>query len=246
MENSDNEGLSLHSHLKKKNVDISDALVNNDGRIVSIYFSEKNYDYLKNNSDILFFVNSIRVGGEFLSRIFGYAIGRKIKRQSFDEGSLAPIVFSDCIRKKRRIFFVGGEEDEIELFVHKVLNKYNGLNVCGYINGYADEKVIIDKVQSNKPDVLVLSVGNVKQEILAAKMSQIVDSDIYTSGAYVSQEAMRLEGSYYPGWVNLYNLRWLYRIFNEKGHFIKLFKSYIKFFKSFSLVLINDWFNKGK
>lgn len=231
----------IHSQLREKNIIIEDALKEQSERIVSVYLSVKNYDYLRKNNYLLSPVNSIRIGGQLVGKIFaGIVLHDKIMRQSFDESSLAPIIYNDCIKKNKSIFFAGGTKEDISLFVKKISDKYPLLNIVGYINGYVPDKGIIIEIKKSKPDIVVLGLGNIRQEAFVYKITDICDGDIYTCGAYISQEAKSSE-AYYPKWINAYNLRWVYRIYKEKGHFNRLLKTYLRFFVNFPNEIVGDF-----
>lgn len=74
----------------------------------------------------------------------------------------------DKIRStKKTVYFFGGAPGVAEKAKEEMEKKYKGLNVVGTADGYFDEekeKLIIDEINTLKPDLLLVGIGFPKQE----------------------------------------------------------------------------------
>ncbi len=205
-----------------------------------IYLNPFNYFYFRTTPEILN-VAKYRMDGFFVNSFVTLVCGLKEVsiRQSFDMTSLAPKIFDYCINNKLPIFFAGGKDGDVEMFVQKILAIYPDLNVVGYCSGYHPDEVIISKIKASKSRVVVLGLGNIKQERTGLKLIKDYEALVFTCGAFISQTANSSanEGAYYPAWINKYQLRWLYRFYKEP-HVIKRVAIY---YPKFLFKFIIDW-----
>src|SRR5690606_14863225 len=92
------------------------------------------------------------------------------------------------------------------------------LNILGFQDGYFSDQEQIKikaKIKELSPDLIFLGMGSPKQEELAIVLKN-PKLTVYTCGAFISQTA-NYGVNYYPYLINKLHLRWLYRIFKEKG-----------------------------
>ncbi|CAM3454806.1 MULTISPECIES: WecB/TagA/CpsF family glycosyltransferase [Halomonas] len=160
---------------------------------------------------------------------------KKITRTSFDDTSLAPVVFNHALQQNSTVTLVGGTEDNIQKAKMLLEIKYPGLQVVlarsGYFNSDDEYKLFLK--QSNSTDILIVGMGAGKQERVLLDMRESGWKGTgFTCGGYLDQlvEAKGLD--YYPELVNKLHLRWLYRIFKEPRRLSK------RYFKDYPYYLI--------
>ena len=179
--------------------------------------------YRKNKK--LFSHFKIHVDGILLVKLFHLFGFMHIERKSFDMTSMAPIVFNDAIVNNKSIYFIGSNSNEIVTAVEVIKENFLGLNIIGYRDGYfrgSTERLdLISKIKKLNPAVVVCGMGTPLQEkfLIDLRDSGWMGTG-YTCGGFLHQTAGGID--YYPEWIDKYNLRWAYRIYDEP----KLFKRY--------------------
>lgn len=225
--------------IKKKHVDVaSDILEGSPSLGYVIYINPYNYLFLRKNGDIIANSVGVRFDGVFMRWFMNRFVlkSRSAERQSFDMTSLAPAILNYCSDNNKRVFFAGGEQEDIVKFIDTVEKMFPGLNIVGSCSGYLKEDEIIDFIDESNPEVIVLGLGNIKQESVAYRLyKNNKEKLIFTCGAFITQTANTIDGKYYPKWIDKLNLRWAYRILKEKDIFLRVIKYYpifiILFFK---------------
>ncbi len=193
--------------------------------------SNKVYSFLNLSSISSLFSNTLQEGsityfcdGISTALLFRALSGKFIRRVSFDNTSLAPIVFEKCQADDLKIYFIGATESEIQAFSAKLMKKYKSLKIAGLHSGYWDEteeKSIIESVLGSGARVVVAGLGAGKQEQFLLDLALAGYSGIsFTCGGFIRQEASTAEENYYPAIVNKLNLRFAYRAIKEP-HTIK-------------------------
>jgi len=175
------------------------------------------YLLLRKHESLVIGVDKIHIDGILLVNLF-HLIGLKKERKSFDMTSLAPIVFNDCIRHSKSIYFIGSTDIAIENFINTIKSEYNELDIIGYRNGYFNTKNeknnFINNLSKLEPNVVVVGMGTPHQEefLIALKKAGWKGKG-YTCGGFIHQTALGI--NYYPKLYDKYNLRWLYRMVDE-------------------------------
>nr|WP_282596068.1 WecB/TagA/CpsF family glycosyltransferase [Spongiibacter thalassae] len=142
------------------------------------------------------------------------AIGIDMPRLSFDATSLAPVVFKDAVKNRKRVAIIGGKQAEIELFCSYILTSYPTIDITLARNGY-DYTVnqYTEDLYQVKPDVIIIGMGAPLQDQIMRDLYKVYPATYFTCGGFISQSASGLE--YYPSLINKLNLRFLYRAFKE-------------------------------
>lgn len=184
-----------------------------------LYLNPFNYFFYREKPEILEKVDFIHIDNMFFTFLFSILFRRKIYRLSFDINMLAPIVFDFCIKNNKTIFFTGGTEEEINLFILKIQKNYPDLKIKGYANGFLDDESILNKwLEVGKSDFFIVGLGNIRQENFVIKLKKTNEKIFCMScGGFISQTARSKSLEYYPYLIYKLNLRWFYRIFKEKG-----------------------------
>lgn len=157
-------------------------------------------------------------------------LGKKIKRVSFDMTSLAPIVFSFAEEKQCSIAIVGGKEGVAYNAGERFKRQYPEMKIVytgsGFFKHEEHRKNLIKKLVIINPDIVLIGMGAGTQENFLLDVRQAGWDGIgYTCGGFLHQ-SIKKQGNYYPEFMNKYNLRWLYRIYDEP----KLIKRYLIFY----------------
>lgn len=163
------------------------------------------------DTEIVYFVD-----GSLLACILNIIFNKKINRVSFDDTSIAPVVFDYCAKNNLRIGVVGGTEEENVKFcgIQKGKNKY--LNIELAMSGYCSIEHIVEEVERSNVNLIVLGLGTPLQEVVASLILKKKPSvKIFTCGGYITQTA-KSEKTYYPSYIDKFNLRAFYRFYNEK------------------------------
>lgn len=168
----------------------------------------------KVNEKIVYFSD-----GWLLSKLVEIFSNIKIQRVSFDDTSLAPIIFESLIESKERIYFLGSKSNELEEFIRKKRQLYPELQIGGFHNGYFTElekKQIFEDILRLEIDTVVMGLGSGMQEKTMYQLHEFgFKGKIYSCGGYFHQTALSKSDEYYPKWVDKLHLRAFYRCFKE-------------------------------
>jgi exopolysaccharide biosynthesis WecB/TagA/CpsF family protein len=92
----------------------------------------------------------------------------------------------------------------------------------------------LENIKELNPDIVVCGMGTPLQEQFLVDLQDTGWNGIgYTCGGFLHQTAGDIQ--YYPKWVDKYNLRWVYRIYDEPVLFKRYFGDYPKFFWYFMI-----------
>jgi N-acetylglucosaminyldiphosphoundecaprenol N-acetyl-beta-D-mannosaminyltransferase len=142
--------------------------------------------------------------------------------QRFNASDLNEKLFEYFRTIKERVFIIGGNfiNEKIQLLIK------NGLNICGYQNGFFNsesESRIIDDIKNTEPDVIIIGMGIPKQELFASELSKKLNGKkIICVGNFLE---------FYLGTVKRIpkifrnsGLEWLFRLITEPA---RLWRRYI-------------------
>lgn len=191
------------------------------------YLDALNYKNLFEKFDGIF------ADGMILVRAIEMLYLMPVSRRSFDMTSLAPQLFRFAQKKSKTIYIVASKQEQVEKGVEILLQRYHGLKIIGYRNGYfvdeAEKDVEAQHIVEMNPDFLIVGMGIVKQEEFLLKVKNTGFKGIgFTCGGFIHQLAMN-EIDYYPIWIDKYNLRFLYRMYKEPHTRIRYLKAGIVF-----------------
>jgi len=126
-------------------------------------------------------------------------------------------------QKRYRIYLLGADEGVIKDSVKKIREKYNGLTIAGYRNGFFSEKDeidIVNEINQSSSHILFVGISTPKKEYFLDKYKNKLNvpfcmgvggSFDITAGRY--QRAPRL--------MQRLGLEWLYRLVQEPGRMWK-------------------------
>lgn len=191
---------------------------------------------LRNREDIATAIDYWYVDGISLVERIKSKINKRVLRYSFDDTSLAPIVFSKARQMNLRIAVIGTEERLIGTAVMRIQEKYS-VSVTYYRNGYFSSNIelanCIHEVMEKEIDLVICGMGTPFQEQFLIQLVKAGwEGYGFTCGGYLHQLASK--ESYYPPLFDKLNIRWVYRIIDEPKLFRRYFIDYPKFFFLFS------------
>ncbi len=208
------------------------------------------YTYLigRKNPELYNKFNHIFIDGMLLVKFLNFFSVSDCERKSFDMTSIAPFVFEQAANNKLSVYFIGAKDDIVDKSIDNIKNKFPGLKISGFRNGYFfdnNEKIrVIKNITALNPDIVITGMGAPLQEEFLIELLNNNWSGIgFSCGGFIHQAAKKLY--YYPHFVDKFSLRWLYRIYDEPYLFKRYFLEYPKFIFIFLYDLLKNHFNKG-
>lgn len=117
------------------------------------------------------FLNLINNGDLVVADGIGVVIGSRIIKHSLPERvagyDLVQNIFNVIKDTNKTVYFFGAAPGIAKKAVERMKDKYPGLKIVGYHDGYFDqeeEKKIIDELVTLQPDLLLIGLGAPKQE----------------------------------------------------------------------------------
>lgn len=206
------------------------------------------YSYLlaRKNEDLFKKFDRIYPDGIVLAKAFSL-IRLPGKRRSFDMTSLAPTVLTECIQLNVPVAVIGSEPGVVEKAVATWKNSLgNELNVVYVRNGFfscENERVkCFQEIRHSGARVVIVGMGTPFQEKFLVSLQESGWSGVgFTCGGFLHQTASKGD-VYYPKWIDKFNLRWLYRMYDEP----KLIKRYLFSYPVFLFAFFSDFLFRRK
>lgn len=189
-------------------------------------------EYAFNHKKILVAVNAEKIyhatnkSREIINRNLGYSDGIgavwALNKKGFDNAVKIPgcELWLNIVEKyyqSKTFYLVGGKQSIIEGTVKLLKEKYIGINIVNYRNGYLnsedDEQALFSDILDKKPDVVFVAMGSPKQELLMEKM-QAKHQALY-QGLGGSFDVFTGNVDRAPNWWLKNNLEWAYRLFKQ-------------------------------
>lgn len=163
--------------------------------------------------------DGIFADGGLLVKAIKVLYGKSVKRKSFDMTSMAPLLFEYAVREGKSVAIIATKQDLLERAVNIFRERYPGLDIAYFRNGYFANEEEKDEEARNimaiNPDFLIVGMGIVVQEDFLLRVKQAGYQGIgFTCGGFIHQTAQNM-ADYYPKWVDDYGLRFLYRMYKE-------------------------------
>ena len=231
--------------LKKKLVGDANVLISMKSGIVT-YVNPFSYLKLRGKIDINDF-DYITSDGVVIKKLSNWFLKRPIQRLSPDFSSYFNAIFEQASKTGASVYFIGTMPGVIDKSIQNINDKFPSLSIVGYRDGYFnDDNEInshIKEIININPDLIIVGMGTPLQETYLIQLkSQGWNGRGFTCGGFLHQTAHKLD--YYPDWVNRFNLRWLYRIFNEPKLIKRYTIDYFWFLIVFFYDLISDFLKK--
>ena len=219
----------------------TDQDVISKGRIYT-FLNPVSYLEAEKNEDLFSSFDGIFIDGSILAKAIWLLYGKRVSRRSFDMTSIGAEIFDYATKERKGIYIVSSEQNNVELAVNHIKERFNGIQIIGYRNGYfkneEEKNLEIQKIISENPDYLIVGMGVVKQEEFLLKAKEAGYQGIgFTCGGFISQIAQN-NIDYYPAWVDRMNVRFLYRMYKEPH----TRKRYLKAGVLFPIVFVKERF----
>lgn len=163
--------------------------------------------------------DGIYADGSILVAAIRVIYGRKVTRRSCDMTSMGRALLELSAKEGKSIYYVASKQEEVEKAVAMFRERFAGVNICGYRNGYFANDDEMDEeakhiVEAN-PDFLVVGMGAIKQDEFLLRVKNAGFRGIgFTCGGFIHQTAHN-QTEYYPQWIDRLNIRFLYRMYKE-------------------------------
>lgn len=211
-----------------------------DSQSMVTFLNPYSYKLARKNTELFDQFDVIYVDGislVMLLKLFGIPC----ERYSFDMTSLAKDLFTICNNQNKKIFFIGSKQEEIEKSVKHFSEKYPNMNILGYRNGYfnhpSERTESIQEIIELNPDFVVAGMGTPYQEEFLFDLKKAGYKGLgFTCGGFLHQSSIGV--NYYPAFFDKFNLRWLYRIWDEP----KLLKRYVFEYPYSAVLFLYDYF----
>lgn len=163
--------------------------------------------------------------------------GVAVPRMSFDTTSLAVPVMKWAAETGVRVALVGGREGVAKRAARVMVDATPGLVVACCASGYGlDIPGLASELTREGIGLVLIGAGAPLQERLGVMLlDHGVSARMFTCGGYFDQLSGGL--SYYPGWVDALNLRWIYRLMKEPR---RLWRRYLFDYSTFIWLLVHE------
>lgn len=163
----------------------------------------------------------------------------KSVRLSFDLSAMAGPVFRHAIKNGKGLYVLGAKPGEVEKSVETIKENFEGLQIAGFHHGYikGEEDKIVSEIIASGAGVVIIGMGAPAQDEMAVRLKKAgFIGSVYTCGGFIHQTQEGMVS--FPEWSNRLGLRWLYRIFTQKGMVKRLIETYPKFAVTYPLFLL--------
>lgn len=134
-----------------------------------------------------------------------------------------------CNKLNKNIFLFGAQEDVLKKLVNVINLNYPNVHICGYENGYVENKQsVFEKISTLKPDVVLVALGIPDQELLIYNNLDKFNKGIFV-GVGGSFDVLSGVKKRSPKIFRKLHLEWLYRITTEPKRFKRFFSSNVKY-----------------
>lgn len=171
-----------------------------------------------------------------LNKFFGKS---KSVRLSFDLSKMAGPVFCNLIAHNEGMYLIGSKPGDAEKSAKTIQQSFPGLKILGTHHGFIKDckEEVIKEIINSGAKVVVIGMSAPYQDDLAVCLKKAgFIGTAYTCGGFIHQTTERMKS--FPEWTNILGLRWLYRIFTQKGVFVRFMKCFPLFVITYSWFLL--------
>jgi len=176
-----------------------------------------------------------------LSKLTGQSLKERVTG-----ADLVPSLAEYAASKGHSIFMLGSDRDTARQAADVLVSKYPGLNIAGadsprihiggdgLANAAESDQAVVERINNAKPDILLLALGNPKQEIWFERNRYKLDVPVSIGiGGTLSFLAGTVKRA--PLWMQSAGLEWIYRCSQEPG---RLWKRYAEGLVKFGLMVL--------
>lgn len=135
-------------------------------------------------------------------------------------------LLKEGVKKRYSFYFLGAREEVVRKTVEIVKNRYPGIQIAGFRNGYwatAEEEKVGDAIKKAHPDVLFVAISSPKKEIFLKKYLNLMQIPL-AIGVGGSFDIIAGITKRAPVWMQKAGLEWLFRLIQEPK---RLWKRYL-------------------
>ena len=159
------------------------------------------------------------IGIILAARILGRPLREKIAGIEFIEA-----LFAEMAKTERSVYLFGAKPGVAERAGQNLAAAYPGLCIAGATDGYfTDNEAIVDKINSARPDVLLVCLGAPKQELWMAENLARIDVAL-CAGLGGSLDVFAGEVRRAPAFFRKLELEWLYRLIKQPSRIKRMIK----------------------
>lgn len=130
----------------------------------------------------------------------------------------------------KSVYFFGAKPEVVEKLAETVRQKYMGIKIAGYCDGYCENKdEQFKEAAALSPDIILVALGIPAQEKLIYRHINEFDKGIFV-GVGGSFDVLSGTKERAPRFFVKHNLEWLYRIVKEPKRLKRFYNNNIKFF----------------
>lgn len=124
---------------------------------------------------------------------------------------------------KKRVYFIGAQEEVIAKAVENAEKLWPGLEIVGYHHGYFDhsDPKMIEQVAALKPDLILVAFGFPRQEHWIHQYLQVADRGI-AIGVGGSFDVLSGKSKRAPKIVQKLHIEWLYRLLKQPSRYKRM------------------------
>lgn len=149
------------------------------------------------------------VGVLWAAKLYGTPLKERVTGTDF-----VPELYKLAVSRGYRVFFLGGKEGVAARAKDALAGRFGSDVVAGCRNGYfgeAEEAEMVRQINQSGADVLMVCLGNPKQEEwIARHLDELAPKIIFGNGGALDFWAGEVKRA--PGWVQRAGMEWLYRL----------------------------------
>jgi N-acetylglucosaminyldiphosphoundecaprenol N-acetyl-beta-D-mannosaminyltransferase len=180
----------------------------------------------------------------WLSKLKGTPLKERVAGATF-----LPLFLKACAEQNKSIYILGGEPPVIAKAIDILKQHTPQLHIVGTdapkitLSPYtppSDDLPIVERINSKRPDVLLLALGNPKQELWFQRVKELLTPPLVIGvGGSLNFVAKAVPRA--PLWMQNAGLEWLFRLYQEPG---RLWKRYVKDLCQFATLSISLLFKR--
>ena len=174
-----------------------------------LYHSVLNFFYIVNDG----------VGVDIAAKI----LHRKIFSENLNGTDFIPKLFKS-LPKYSKVFIYGSIEKNIKLVEKKIIKEFENIDLVGVQDGYmSDNGDLISKIDESGADIVIIGLGNPKQEFWIMDNYMKVNASIFIgAGAFFDFYSGSIRRA--PLWIRKIRMEWVFRLILEPK---RLWKRYL-------------------
>ena len=217
-------GKTSFNNLVKKNIKNNNKMFIVTANPETLMIAEKNADFKKALLDNKTTIIADGIGIVKGAHMLNYDINETIPGVE-----LCSTLFEYCDELKKSIFLLGAKEEVVSKLITVINSNYPNAIVCGYANGYVEDKnYVFNKMVDLNPDVVLVALGIPAQELLIYN-----NLDKFTKGIFVgvggSFDVLSGTKKRAPKIFRKFHLEWFYRLLKEPKRCKRFFSSNVKY-----------------